>query len=488
MGIINSYSVPRDAQIAKECLKGAISYTRVEDAPLKSRAFSSALLIATFALNLFNTAVFYPLRSMAYFTLGLLTLPCTGKRFFTHAQQDLFHLAKSVAFLFELLFSLPVALIYPAWMQSHLPPYTPALFQQITNICPLANPSLANNCFMNAILQMLVHVPHLGENIIQQLPDGQLKTALIQWAREYCQASQDNETVAIHTQPIRDAISGCSNLSSSKKQEDATEFFSSLFSEMKGTDENPLMIGTRSRSTGWLLTQETTNLNDSALELYTDQSSSEQTYWKKSGKNPVQRDGNDAYESHISLALPPSSGPQEKILPLSEAIKGYFLEEHPTEKDLGKCKYCALDNGSRFLMTKTEHYLTAPPLVLPLSFKRFANLGRKVNKISSPVSVPPTYALFVENGQQKTYHEYRLQGFIVHQGRNIQQGHYVAYIFKNGCWYYASDSQIHKITEQVALRAAKQSYLLFYTYQNQITPAQAQKTAAQNAPHEHIER
>jgi ubiquitin carboxyl-terminal hydrolase 36/42 len=112
----------------------------------------------------------------------------------------------------------------------------------------------------------------------------------------------------------------------------------------------------------------------------------------------------------------------------------------------GKCEHC---KGTGTL-TKASHF-TKFPLVLIVTMMRFDNALKKIED-------------FLEFPTELRVHnqlEYRLYALILHDGRQISHGHFVACVRdNNGIWYRADDVCVYRIKEEVVFGLCP--YVLFY--------------------------
>ena len=53
---------------------------------------------------------------------------------------------------------------------------------------------------------------------------------------------------------------------------------------------------------------------------------------------------------------------------------------------------------------------------------------------------------------------YELTSFII----NLNQAHYISYIKKDGKWFQANDATITQVSDEDALTAAEQAYIIHY--------------------------
>ena len=111
----------------------------------------------------------------------------------------------------------------------------------------------------------------------------------------------------------------------------------------------------------------------------------------------------------------------------------------------GQCENCK-ETGE---MTKTNHF-TKYPLVLIITFLRFDNNMKKIEDFFKFQRV-----LLVGN------YKYELYAMILHDGRFINHGHFIAFVMdENHVWYKADDVSIYRIKEEAVMKSCP--YVLFY--------------------------
>ncbi len=298
------------------------------------------------------------------------------------------------------------------------------------------------SCFMNAVLQIMVHIPALRESVISQMQPGSLKTSLENFLSNY---QNRGSTEPIATAAIRRAASQQSKssypIASSGRQEDAHEFLQLLMSHKTSFTRSPL-IQTQETDIGYFLGGDANVLHHRLAR-------------------------NATFLDHFSLPITPQASS------LSAMMEQYFVVPHGQND-----KHFFMEDKA-FVVKETRTQLCHAPELLPIYFKRFANSSTKLN---NKIDVPKTYTLPAEFTQDKTAHAYALQGFIVHIGAaNI--GHYVAYFLKEGKWYCANDTLVTICSETQALQAAKDSYMTFYTRQKMLTQNHIPKQQQQKNMH-----
>jgi uncharacterized protein YjbI with pentapeptide repeats len=123
-----------------------------------------------------------------------------------------------------------------------------------------------------------------------------------------------------------------------------------------------------------------------------------------------------------------------------------------------------------------------PPSILALQLKRFDYANNGI-KNSTPVSIPTKIRLaFNEINQPNgTFaRNYILNAIVLHRGANLQFGHYMALVKRNGTWFLCDDTNVTQmtcpikdlmLTAQQRLGQTTVSYLLFYELNNDNSPS-----------------
>jgi len=100
------------------------------------------------------------------------------------------------------------------------------------------------------------------------------------------------------------------------------------------------------------------------------------------------------------------------------------------------------------------------PQILILSFKRFHNNNRKIQKLIDFPLTDLNLSEYVE-GYDKESYKYDLYGICNHMG-NVNGGHYTAHVKNmNGMWYNFNDSSVSPINDVNVLKS-NYAYCLFY--------------------------
>ncbi len=82
---MNFYIIPKSAEIVDACLRDAASCISKSDG-LSKRALSTALLVLGLACSILNTLVYYPVKTLACFSINLIAWPRVGIKYFIKAK------------------------------------------------------------------------------------------------------------------------------------------------------------------------------------------------------------------------------------------------------------------------------------------------------------------------------------------------------------------------------------------------------------------
>lgn len=117
-------------------------------------------------------------------------------------------------------------------------------------------------------------------------------------------------------------------------------------------------------------------------------------------------------------------------------------------------------DGSDFI----RKFQTAPQTLL-VHLKRFAidSASGAAVKINRAYDVPLETTLTADKSVDNREARYHCNGFIQHLGSTLNGGHYVAYIRREGKWWYCSDSYVREAGQEAVEAARKNAYIFSYT-------------------------
>jgi hypothetical protein len=151
-------------------------------------------------------------------------------------------------------------------------------------------------------------------------------------------------------------------------------------------------------------------------------------------------------------------------LSFSELLLQYF--RNAQRDDDANCVRRRLPDGKiqKFVKKELHVEFARPPSEFILSLERFATnhaTGQRY-KITDCVQVPRTLIMPAEASATKTPLAFELTSFVVHNG-SMNGGHYISYRKQNGSWYLCDDSFVRPVSEAEVDQALQGSY--FHHYQ-----------------------
>lgn len=327
----------------------------------------------------------------------------------------------------------------------------PTSVSQPPEIQGLAN--ARNNCWANALMQMILHAPHFQHDLLSLSQDDNRFSLFRTFIQRY---NAKEPTLPPDSQTIRQMIHELSHgqiSASAGEQEDAAEALSSMLTQLH---EKKLPT------------------NGFARQVCTKQ-------WCSTGKAPEQLDAaradqftqlNNEYQTKfqvrdplLHLSIPPEEHPLFATA-LDAALNPHSPEDHtaqyllPGTNNLQECEP----------IQETISFETAPPyLLVPLKrFEHNPSDPQQPNKISTEMAMPEKFDLPHVTDQSPS--SFSLKAFVVHIGSTPTGGHYVAYVKRKDGWYLCDDRSATKKSQQQVRDALKTSYLHYYENTSLETP------------------
>lgn len=278
------------------------------------------------------------------------------------------------------------------------------------------------NCYINVVLQCLAYTPGFPQfclsvpNVVYQ-NNASSAFFLDSFARIYAQISE-NRTVSPNWFLTDSGLIG--ETFRRPIQQDAHEFLLGLIDVMEGECENAMADGDEESAVSYLF----------------------------SGKLRTEiRCNNCGYETIRVNKFHDLAIPISEFGDLDEAIEALTSSERfPVSSQCEHCHVC----GETY---KSNIYQTFP-LILIVTLLRFDNSCKKIEDFF---------------GFQKyitvSDYIYELYAMILHDGRLISHGHFVAYVKdENDNWYKADDINIYHLKEEAVMSSCP--YVLFYKRNN----------------------
>ncbi|XP_041999920.1 ubiquitin carboxyl-terminal hydrolase 21-like [Salvia splendens] len=313
---------------------------------------------------------------------------------------------------------------------SHKPPDKSAHDLSNHAILGVGLENLGNTCFMNSVLQCIIHtVPLLQPILSTQSANNCNKKqfCLLSALRDLIfQCLVSNATVS----PV-DLVNNLTYISSNFKrsqQEDAHEFFQCFLDRLGSCHEWGSIV---QRVFGGRLVSNLMCCNCGHCS--------------------------DTYEPSIDLSLEIDDA-DNLFTALYSFTKVERIGDLQTKFTCQKCK-------ERVYVDKKLSF-DQPPQVALLHLKRFINYGSFVQKIDKHVVFPLDLDLQPFTRRANHNHvsedlEYVLYAVVVHVGLSPTSGHYYCYIrLSAGIWFCFDDSKVELVDEEYVL--SQEAYLLFY--------------------------
>lgn len=321
---------------------------------------------------------------------------------------------------------------------------------------PLGLLNYGVTCYMNSAIQALLHIPALQHYLMEVLKDKHelnLKSvthtlaelASKMWGLNHNQKKGSKKFV--NPKKIIQRLFDINCMMSEWQQEDSHEYFMSLMSRLQ-EDSTPrgkkLSLSIIYDIFGGLLLQEVV-----CQECHTVSKTKQEFYDVSLGLNKKRRSseteevpsGRYAIEKSIKDFFSLETIKMDK----SDESSGYYCE---------KCK-------KRTVATK-KSLIERSPETLMVHLKRFKFNGNSSSKVKQPI----LYLKYLDLAPFTITKEstvYELVAVIVHEGRSILSGHYIAHCLQpNGTWSTYDDEYINPISEKEAL-SDPSAYCLVYS-------------------------
>ncbi|KAG4302323.1 hypothetical protein PCANB_001427 [Pneumocystis canis] len=301
--------------------------------------------------------------------------------------------------------------------------------------------NVGNTCYLNAILQVLSHVPPFVQYLLSSHHSSQCRMDACVFCRmeehvSKCYPADGTRLVnAFKPLGIVSALKWISKRFQPYRQEDAHEFLRCLLGEMQ-----------RSCISAYkhldFASQETTVI----YKIFGG-------YLRQEVKCLRCNDISDTYPVYLDLSLDLMGSSVE------EALAMYVRAEKLTESNRYKCEKC---NVLVDFQKQSTIYILPP--ILTLHLKRFSfNKASKMFKISRYIRYGETLELgpYMSQKKEKSI-MYDLIGVVVHSGNDTRCGHYYSFCkSSNGTWMHFNDERVSTVSLQTVLK--QQAYILLYS-------------------------
>ncbi|KAI8900329.1 hypothetical protein BC833DRAFT_582371 [Globomyces pollinis-pini] len=329
-----------------------------------------------------------------------------------------------------------------------------------------------NMCFMNAILQPLIHCPpfyvfflelskHTTHNFTSKTP---ILDAMIDFTKQFHHGSEPDaeQDSAFEAEFVYDAIRLRTKIDSLKgRQEDAEEFLGFLLDgiheELLLTVDKPL-VAIEKPNDDWIeVGKKNKTVTTQRIEIQPSQITRLFGGQLRSIVKSVGSKESITLEPFQSLQLDITDSHVQSIEDaIQNMTKSEVLDDFATH------------NNST---TTKQSFFEAVPPILIISLKRFVydiNIGKtqKLHKhIHYPIELKFNPSIMTPSPINKQGAQFRLFAVVNHHGKFAQGGHYTCDIsHQSGVWYRFDDSSVTVVEEDLVIsqQSDRQPYMLFY--------------------------
>lgn len=343
-------------------------------------------------------------------------------------------------------------------------------------------------CYMNSAIQSIIHIPAMqhylndvNDNKYSQLKPRSVTHVLAELSKRMWLASNTNNNKKgksnggikyINPKKIIQRLDEINCMMSEWQQEDSHEYYMSLISRLqedstpKGKKLNESIIYD---IFGGLLNQRITchkchNVSITKQEFY-DLSlglNKKKIKSNNNGDNITNDSNNDTTSTTATSTSTSDPIFNSNKFSVEKSINDFFSNEviKKLENDSKSGYFC--EKCNRFTHANKISSIEIAPETLTIHFKRFKFNNNSSSKVKQLINYSKYLDLskYMVQGTAK----YRLTSVIVHEGRSISSGHYVAHCLQPDgyTWCTYDDEYINKIEERVALNDPS-AYVLVYT-------------------------
>jgi len=320
--------------------------------------------------------------------------------------------------------------------------------------------NLGNTCFMNSVLQVLIHTPFIAQYFSQdslllthvQSDPIAVAKAFETFYKEYYHTNKS----AIAPRKIHQLLDTFFWSYQPGAEGDAHEFLSNLISALSQATNTieksppPRRLSDDEKESLFYTRNKFIAHTDYSFIQYITGSFVESTLTCSGDKTaPIE---SKKYELALNLLLPIGPPP----LSIKKVIDNYQEKEKIDVAQNFNCKGGFIGKEGDTIQKQIYTLPITHNSYFWFSLNRFDKAN---NKIGTRVKIPKILELHAIG--EKHPRKYQLYATIHHSG-GTGGGHYYARIQHQGNWYIANDSIISSVTEETALESAQEDYLFFY--------------------------
>lgn len=312
-------------------------------------------------------------------------------------------------------------------------------------------------CYMNAAMQLLFHLPAIGRYLVEvsQGKHSNVKTSSVtaELAKLFRRLTEGKKKSGVYPTRMIQRLEDINCMMSEWEQEDSHEYLMSLLGRLQ---EDSTPKGEKLRS--------------SIMHDIFGGTVEQQVTCRNCGH--VSTTNQDFYDIPVSFSR--SERKQGKYT-LSQSVEDFFSPEviKPKDKEGYQCEKC-----KQITKAIKQNAIQDAPEYLTVHIKRFKFSGSLGQKVKDQMLYPLDLDLTAYSKTEEPL-RYSLVGVIVHEGRTLSSGHYIAIVKQpNMKWYEYDDDIVRKVSDSY-VKNQENAYILVYSRLAARQPARRAKRPAE---------
>lgn len=311
--------------------------------------------------------------------------------------------------------------------------------KQTKQLCGLENQGVT--CYQNAAVQAILHLPAIGQYLTEVLQHKHPKVSpqsVTYVLAELFKKLQDKKNSVFPSKLLR-RLEDINPLLNEWQQEDSHEYFMSLISRLQ---EDSVPKGEK--------------LRDSIIHDIFGGSVEQRVLCQRC--KHVSTTSQDFYDLPVSF-----SAKEQSNHTLLQSIKDFFSPETIEGKGKGTSGY-QCENCKHQTKATKQIAINEAPEYLTVHIKRFKMDNGSSKKVKENLAYPINMDLTeFETDKQLGPLKYKLVAVIMHEGRTVSSGHYIAFARQpNNQWMEYDDDFVKKVPES-EIESNSSAYILIYS-------------------------